>query len=411
MKFSIKPLAFCAAIVCSASVLAQQGETVKIAMIEGLSGPMGNVGQNQLQGWQYLSSNLPAELNPAGVKFEIVPMDSKTSPQEALNLLKVAIDQGIRYVTQGNGSSVAVPLSEAIAKHNQRNPGKEVIYINYSAVDPVLTNEKCNWWHFRFDADTSMKMSALTSFVKDQPSEKIYLVNQNYSHGHQVAKYFKEGLAKNKPQAKIVGEDYVPLGQVKDFSPYVAKIKAAGADSVVSGSWGQDFTLLVKAMNDAGLKLPIYAYYAGVIGTPTALAAGGDDLEVYQISYGHSNYDGLVGKIVQDFKKQFNAEFYTFSIYNSLTGLSHAMAKAGSTDPVKVAAALSGLQFKGHNGDSEMRDADHQFQQGLWITKWEKATDKYPNSVEGTGYNFAPVKYIEREASSTPTVCKMKRPG
>jgi len=411
MQFAIKQLAVCAAIVCSAGALAQQGESVKIAMIEGLSGPMGNVGQNQLQGWQYLSNNLPAELNPAGVKFEIVPMDSKTSPQEALNLLKVAIDQGFRYVTQGNGSSVAVPLSEAIAKHNQRNPGKEVIYINYSAVDPVLTNEKCNWWHFRFDADTSMKMAALTSFVKDQPSEKIYLVNQNYSHGHQVAKYFKDGLEKNKPQAKIVGEDYVPLGQVKDFSPYVAKIKAAGADSVVSGSWGQDFTLLVKAMNDAGLKLPIYAYYAGVIGTPTALAASSDDLEVYQISYGHSNYDGLVGKIVQDFKTQFNADFYTFSIYNSLTGLSHAMAKAGSTDPVKVASALSGLQFKGHNGDSEMRDTDHQFQQGLWITKWTKADDKYPNSLEGTGYNFAPIKYIEREAASTPTVCKMKRPG
>jgi len=409
MQFSLIKIACCAAVACAVNAFAQQGETVKIAMIEGLSGPMGNVGQNQLKGWQYLASNLPAKLNPAGVKFEVVPMDSKTSPQEALNLLKVAIDQGFRYVTQGNGSSVAVPLSEAIAKHNQRNPGKEVIYINYSAVDPSLTNEKCNWWHFRFDADTSMKMEALTAFVKDMPSNKFYLVNQNYSHGHQVAKYFKEGLTKNKPGATIAGEDYVPLGQVKDFSPYVAKIKAAGADAVVSGSWGQDFTLLVKAMNDAGLKLPIYAYYAGVVGTPTAMAAS-DDLEVYQISYGHSNYDGLVGEIVQNFKAQFKDEFYTFSIYNALTGLSHAMAKAQSTDPVKVASALSGLKFQGHNGDSEMRDADHQFQQGLWITKWQKVDDKHPNSIENTGYTFVPVKYLETAVSSTPTTCKMKRP-
>jgi len=202
----------------------------------------------------------------------------------------------------------------------------------------------------------------------------------------------------------------VPLGQVKDFSPYVAKIKAAGADAVVSGSWGQDFTLLVKAMNDAGLKLPIYAYYASVVGTPTALAAG-EDLEVYQISYGHSNYEGQTGQLVRGFKDQFKDEFYTFSIYNALTGLSHAMKKAGSTDPVKVAAALSGLSYKGHNGESEMRDADHQFQQGLWISKWQKVDDKYTNNIEGTGYTFAPVKYIERELSSMPTVCKMKRPG
>jgi len=411
MQFTFGKIVCCAAVACSVNAWAQQGETVKIAMIEGLSGPMGNVGQNQLKGWQYMAANLSAELNPAGVKFEIVPMDSKTSPPEALNLLKVAIDQGIRYITQGNGSSVAVPLSEAVAKHNQRNPGKEIIYLNYSAVDPVLTNEKCNWWHFRFDADTSMKMAALTFFMKDLPgNEKIYLVNQNYSHGHQVSKYFKEGLAKNKPNAKIVGEDYVPLGQVKDFSPYVAKIKAAGADAVVSGSWGQDFTLLVKAMNDAGLKLPIYAYYAGVVGSPTALAAG-QDLEVYQISYQHSNYDGPLGQIVSDFKGQFKEEFYTWSIYNSLTGLSHAMKQAGSTDPVKVAAALSGLKFKGHNGDSEMRDSDHQFQQGLWITKWQKVDDKYTNNIENTGYTFAPVKYLEAEIASTPTVCKMKRPG
>ena len=194
-------------------------------------------------------------------------MDSKSSPQEALNLLKAATDQGFRYVTQGNGSNVAVPLADAVAKHNERNPGKEIIYLNYAAVDPVLTNEKCTFSHFRLDADTSMKMAALTAFMKDQPKiSKIYLINQNYSHGQQVSKFFKEGLTRNRPDAKIVGDDLHPLGQVKDFAPYVAKIKQSGADTIVTGNWGQDMTLLIKALNDSGLKVPIYAYYAGVSG-------------------------------------------------------------------------------------------------------------------------------------------------
>ncbi|WP_299147274.1 branched-chain amino acid ABC transporter substrate-binding protein [uncultured Comamonas sp.] len=411
MHFTIKMMAACAALACAGAAFAQSGQTVKIAMIEGLSGPMGPVGTNQLKSWQYVAEHLNAAENPAGIKFEVVPMDSKSSPQEALNLLKSAVDQGIRYVAQGNGSNVGVPLSDAVGKSNERNPGKEVVYINYAAVDPALTNEKCNYWHFRFDADTSMKMAALTSFMKDQKDiHKVYLVNQNYSHGHQVAKYFKEGIERNRPDVKIVGEDYVALGQVKDFAPYVAKIKAAGADTLVTGSWGQDFTLLVKAMNDAGLAIPIYAYYAGVTGTPTALSQG-KIAEVYQIAYNHSNYTGRMGELTKGFKAQYNDDFYTFSVYNGLVALSDAMAKTKSTDPVKVAKALEGLRFEGFNGETQIRATDHQSQLGMWISKWQKIDAKNSYNLENTGYTFAPVKYLEPYIASTPTSCQMKRPS
>ncbi|MDB5886033.1 MAG: extracellular ligand-binding receptor [Polaromonas sp.] len=409
MNFAIKSVAVCAMIASASIALAQKGETVKIAMIEGLSGPFGNVGQNQLKNWQFVSERLNGAKNVAGVKFEIVGIDSKSSPQEALNGLKSAIDQGIRYVAQGNGSAVALALADAIAKHNERNPGKEVIFLNYAAVDPALTNEKCSFAHFRLDADTSMKMQALTSFMKDQPKvKKVYLLNQNYSHGQQVAKYFKEGLTRSRPDAQIVGEDLHPFGQVKDFAPYIAKIKASGADTLVTGNWGQDMTLLVKAITEAGLKIPIYAYYAGVSGTPTALAAAGD-IEVYQIAYNHSNYTGELGTMMKEFKQKYNDDFYTFSIYNGVVMLSEAMNKAKSTDPMKVAAALEGLSFKGFNGDSQMRKSDHQLQQGLFISKWQKVDAKNSYSLENTGYTFAPVKYIDAYIASTPTSCDMKR--
>ena len=400
-----------AAVLVAGGAFAQKGETVRIAMLEGLSGAMANVGQNQLKNWQFLAQRLNGSKNAAGVNFEIVGMDTKGSPQEVQNALKAAVDQGFRYVVQGNGSGAALALADAVGKHNERNPGKEVVYLNYSAVDPALTNEKCSYAHFRLDADTSMKMEALTTFMKDQPKvKKVYLINQNYSHGHQVAKYFKEGLAAKRPDTSIAGEDLHPIGQVKDFAPYVAKIKQSGADTIVTGNWGQDLTLLVKALVEAGLKLPIYSYYAGVSGTPTALAAGGD-IEVYQIAYNHSNYPGLLGELMRDFKAKFNEDFYTFSIYNGIVLLSDAMAKAKSTDPMKVAAAMEGLKFKGFNGDSEMRKTDHQMQQGLYISKWQKVDKKYTYNVENTGYTFVPVKYIEAYVASTPTSCQMKRPG
>ena len=394
----------------SSVVFAQRGETVKIAWIDPLTGLMAPVGQNQIKSFQFMAEYF-SQNNPAGVKFEMVPIDNKLSPQESINAVKSAIDQGIRYITQGNGSGAAAAISDYVTKHNERNPGKEVVYINYAAVDPDLTNSKCSYWHFRLDADTSMKMEALTTFMKDQPGiEKIYLINQNYAHGHQVAKYAKEMIARKMPKAQIVGEDLHPLAQTRDFAPYIAKIKASGADTIITGNWGSDLTLLVKAANDAGLNAKFYTYYAGVTGTPTALGPGAEG-RVYQVSYNNSAMGGETRKIMDEFKKRFNDDWYTAATYHLFALLSNAMAQAKSTDPVKVAAAMSGLKFKSFNGEVEMRRQDHQLQQGLFITTWKKAGPP-PNdySVENTGYNFQPVKAYEAYVASTPTSCQMKRP-
>ena len=371
---------------------------------------MGPVGQNQVKSFQFFAEKFN-KTNPAGVKFEIIPIDNKLSPAESLNALKLAIDQGVRYVMQGNGSSVALAMSDAVSKHNERNPGKEVIYLNYSAVDPDLTNSKCSYWHFRFDADTTMKMEALTTFMKDQADvKKVFLLNQNYSHGQQVAKYAKEMLARKRPDVQIVGEDLHPLAQVRDFAPYVAKIKASGADTVITGNWGSDLALLIKAANEAGFTGKFFTYYTGVSGTPTALGANGAG-KVFQVSYNHYNMGGQMQKWQDEYKARFKDDFYTGSIIHIYSMLGQAMANAKSTDPVKVAAVMEGLKVNSFNGEIEMRKTDHQLQQPLFITVWQKADAKFPYSPEDTGYTLAPVKTYESYVSSTPTSCQMKRPG
>jgi branched-chain amino acid transport system substrate-binding protein len=398
-----------AALVAAGAVFAQAGQTVKIAFIDPLSGPFANIGQNQLKSWQFTAEHFNAK-NAAGAKFEFVPFDNKGSPQESLNVLKAAIDQGIRYVVQGNGSGAAGAISDAVTKHNERNPGKEVVFINYAAVDPDLTGSKCSFWHFRIDADTSMKMEALTGYMKDQPEIKnVYLINQNYAHGQQVSRFFKDTIARKRPDVKVVGDDLHPLGQVKDFAPFVAKIKASGADSIVTGNWGQDLTLLIKAANDAGLKANFYTYYAVTGGVPTAMAAGvGGKVRV--VAIGHNNMPGLAGKIETDFKKKFNDDWYTHQTYNGLSVLIAGMAAAKSVDPVAVAKAMSGVKFQGTSGEMEMRRTDHQTQQQMFITEWSKANAKFPYSVENTGWNFQPVRTLPSFVASTPTSCQMKRP-
>ena len=225
-----------------------------------------------------------------------------------------------------------------------------------------------------------------------------------------MAKYAKENLARKRTDVQIVGEDLHPLAQVRDFSPYIAKIKASGADTVITGNWGSDLALLVKAANEGGYNGKFYTYYTGVTGTPTALGQGGAG-RVYQIAYSHYNMGGQMDKWAADFKKKFNDDFYTGSVISIYSALGEAMAKAKSTDPVKVAAALSGLKYNSYHGEVEMRKTDHQLQQPLYMTVWQKADKKYPYSPENTGMTLAPVKEFPSYVSSTPTSCQMKRPG
>lgn len=409
MKFALKTLTGVAMLSCALVAHAQKGETVKIALIDPQTGLMGPIGNNQLRSWRYFNEKF-SQNNPAGVKFELIAFDNKLSPAESLTALQAAIDQGVRYIAQGNGSSVATALIDAVNRHNSRNPGKELVYLNYAAVDPDFTNSKCSYWHFSFDANTSMKMEALTTFMKDrQDVKKVYLLNQNYSHGHQVAKFAKENLKRKRPDIEIVGEDLHPLAQVRDFAPYIAKIRASGADTVITGNWGSDLALLVKAANEGGYDGKFYTYYTGATGTPTALGQGSAG-RVFQVAYAHYNMGEPMKSWTAEFKQRFNDDMYTGSIPNIYAGLSAAMVKAKSSEPVKVAAALSGLKFSGFNGEVEIRKMDHQLQQPLYVTVWQKADAKYPYSPENTGMTLAPVQEFPAYVASTPTSCQMKRP-
>src|ERR1700694_2946973 len=250
----------------------------KIAFIDPLSGGAASAGVSAQKHIAFFTDKINAAGGLNGEKIEVLSYDNKVSPQESLIMLKKAIDEGARIVFQGNGSSVAHAITDAVLKHNERNPGKEVLFFNYAAIDPALTNDKCHFWHFRFDADVDMKMTAVTNTIaKDRNIKKVYLINQDYSFGKAVAASARAMLAAKRPDIQIVGDELHPLQKVTDFSPYVAKIKASGVDKIITGNWSNDMVLLVKAGRDAGLKVGWQTFYGGSPGTVTAIGEAGVD--------------------------------------------------------------------------------------------------------------------------------------
>ncbi|HZP91370.1 MAG TPA: branched-chain amino acid ABC transporter substrate-binding protein [Burkholderiales bacterium] len=411
MVRTVQRLALAAAFLAASS--APAADTIKIAHIDPFSGPFALQGQWGSRHIQMAIDEINARGGVlGGIKLEMVELDNKSSPQDSLIALKQAIDQGIRYVTQGNGSHVAHALTDAVLKYNQRNPGKEILYLNHAAIDPALTNEKCNFWHFRFDADVDMKIDALTTAIAARKEiKKLYLINQDYAYGQAVQRVAREMIAKKRPDIEIVGDELHPTGKVKDFAPYIAKIKASGADTVLTGNWGNDLALLIKAAEEAGLKATFYTNYAYLVGTPKAFGASGAE-RVKTVGSWSPNLPGHpLEKYYLDYKKRYAEDWGFMPIKYAIDMWAKAIDKAGSADPVKVAKALEDMRYDGGVGEVWMRADDHQIMEPLFVSTFVKAgRNGVKYDADDTGYGWKTDVRIEAKDNILPTTCKMERP-
>jgi branched-chain amino acid transport system substrate-binding protein len=392
---------------------AAQAETIRIAFIDPLSGPLAVSGESALRQFQTMAEFANRGKWAGEHQLEFTGFDSKGSPQEGLAQLKQAIDHGYRYVTQGAGSGVALALIDAVNKHNERHPGNEVLFLNYAAADPDMTNAKCSFWHFRFDANADMKVEAMTDVIaKDPAVKRVYLIHQNYAAGLQFRRAAREYLARKRPDIQIVGDDLHPIGQVKDFSPYVAKMQAAGADTIVTQNWGNDAALLIRATREAGLNVNIYAPYATTAGVATAMGESGIK-RVKALAAWHANNESHAGSEVVEFhKKKYNEDVAIPGIPTEVMLFARAAKNAGSAEPVMLAHALEGLKAKAWNGEVEMRKSDHQLQQPLYIMDWARTNKRdVLFDQENTGLGWQTMKKVDAHVATQPTSCQMKRPA
>lgn len=390
-------------------------ENIKIAFIDPLSGPFASTGTNGLHQYEFAAETLVNAKGGVlgGDMFEIVAFDNKTSPKESLVQLQVAIDQGIRYIVQGNGSAVAHALTEAIDKHNRRNPDDRVLFLNYSAVDPALTNENCNFWHFRFDANADIKMDALTDIIAENPDiTKVYVIGQDYSFGKAVSTAAVQFLGEKRPDIEIVGNELHPIGKVKDFTPYSRKIIAADADAIITGNWGADMLNLGKSVIDTGFDGPIYTYYAAADGITAAFGESGKD-KLRLVTEGQTNPppNDAAADYITAFKAKYpDGNMSQTRITNVIEMLAAAIDKAGTaTDVVAVGEALEGMEFDSMwGGTLYMRPEDHQLIQDVLITV--HTNDDIQFDLDNSGYGQHLESKVEMAGKDSPTTCKMRRP-
>jgi branched-chain amino acid transport system substrate-binding protein len=389
-------------------------EVVKVAFFAPLSGPSALAFEEWLRIFRAAAEAANArEGTKSGKRIEIVPFDNKGNVQDTLIVFQQARDQNIAYVA-ATISSVANALSEAVLKHNMRNPDKPVLFLDYDARDPALTEERCNFWHFRFEPHTDMQIRVLVSAIARQASvKKIYLLNQDYAWGHSVQKSARDALKEKRPDIEIVGDDLVPLQKVKDFAPYIAKIKASGADSVLTGNWGQDLALFVKAAHANGLNASLFTTHAWGLGTPSAMGASGENrvqvMNAWFVNAGPLEWERKVLQSEKQYKASSHMDF--LPIWQTVDMFARALALAGTSDPIKVAYALEGMEYETPGGRSWMRKDDHQLIAPIYIASFTKAgTAGVKYDEEGTGYGWK-IEWVAPAKDNVPAMrCQMERP-
>jgi branched-chain amino acid transport system substrate-binding protein len=388
-------------------------DTVKIAFIDPLSGPFATTGTIGLAEWKYAVEKLVNEKGGVlgGKKMEVVALDNKMDGKESLVQVQVAIDQGIRFIAQGNSSGIANAITDMVKKHNKRNPDKQVIFLNYSAVDPALTNDKCQFWHFRFDANADIKMDVITDVIAGESGiKKMYLIGQDYSFGKAVAAAAEKYLAQ-KTSIEIVGNELHPIGKVKDFTPYARKILASGADAVITGNWGADMVNLGRSLKESGFDGPVYCYYCATAGITKTFGATGKGM-LNLVGEGKLN---PVNPALAAYNKGLKAKYPEADmsqprITNAVQMVAKAINEAGSaTDMKAIAYALEGMEFENELLQTKviMRTSDHQAIQDVHVGAH---TDDVDIDFDNSGYGIKMYKTVKMASMDSPTSCKMKRP-
>ena len=401
-------------LIASFGINSSAQEPVRIAFMDPLSGAFAAIGTSGLKQLQFAADYFYNSKGGIldGRMIEIVPLDNKQSPTETQIQFRRAVSEELRIIFQGNSSAVANTLNQTINRHNRRNPGQEVLQINYSAVDPILTEENCSFWHFRFDAHAVMKLNVLTDYIAKQESIKsMYIIGQDYSFGQAVSDISISLLAEKRPDIEIVGNEFHPIGQVKDFTPYVTKIVSSGADAVITGNFGADMVSLAKSIIDSGLDIPIYTFYAAYDGITATLGADGKN-KIHLIHNETSN--PIPTERRKDYMRAYkaanpNRDVTQPRLVNALQMIVQAMEQTQSTDPYDIALALEDMRFMTLSDEEIwMRGDDHQIFQSLHLSV--QTDEEIEFDADNSGFGLFSFFHVPAEETIVETSCQMRRP-
>ena len=225
--------------------------------------------------------------------------------------------------------------------------------------------------------------------------EKFYLLSEDDNFGRSATAGFRRKFAALKrPGQTIVGEEYHPFQRLQDFGPYVTKVRASGAEVVITSDWGQDLRLLLQQGRALGWNVKVGSFF---LNDPSTLQAIGADA-VGNVTA--SDYLVTVDTPANtDFVKKWRARYpnpplestvpdLTMGRYaECVRWLAGVIKKAGSLDTARLIKEWEGAKFDMVWGEVEMRACDHQMQTPGYVAE-VMVPEKIPQEIRYFGNDF-----------------------
>jgi branched-chain amino acid transport system substrate-binding protein len=411
MKHILSLTALAASLACGGAL----ADPVRIGLIETLSGPQAASGLMYRAAARYAIDRMNADGGWNGQPVQLLEYDNQGGPTGAADKLKAALADGVQLVVQGASSAVGGQITEDVRKHNLRNPGKEIIYVNVGAEALELTGEKCHFHHFRFSGNADVRTKVLVLAMKQAHAlgSRVYAINQNYSWGQDMEK----AIADSAPLGgyQLVEKTLHDVNKIQDFAPYVARIGAAKADTVITGNWSNDLLLLMKATKDAGLKARFGTVF---LDQPGNIANGGELTLGHFIAHTFNPEAGGADgeRFVNDYKAKaghvpvFIEPQTVLGLAMVADGLRRVKPEGGKLNVNALAKAIETAKIQTPVGEMSMRAADHQALLPMVVST---VTKDAKFKADATDMGFKPVKLFTAAEASTPaqSSCKMQRPA
>jgi branched-chain amino acid transport system substrate-binding protein len=367
---------------------------IRILVLEGLSGPAKDLGERAVLGARFAAEEANAQGGINGRKVEIIAEDNQMKPDVgARKAQKYLLEGSIDMISIVSGTNIVKAVAQAIGDN-------KVLFMAGTQGDDV-TGKDFTYNMYRPYWNVSMFARGVVEYLaKHKKMKTFYLLNQDYSLGRDAAAAYKREIARQLPDGKIVGEDFFPLF-TKDLSSFLTKVKASGAEAILTTAWGSDINLLLKQRLELGVKAPIVCY---ALADPIAVSAGPESAvgaiaaDGYAITLDTRENKDFIKRWQQKHKggEYPNPDLHTVRTYMGIKMMLEAAKKAKSVQVDKVMPVLEGFRMKSLIGEVYIRPCDHQIQMPMAVV--EVVSPKYPYYGPAT---VLPASTVSIEESAT----------
>jgi len=346
---------------------------VKFGVNDVRSGPFKPVGDRMIWGVETAIKEANEAGGLLGKKIELVIEDNQLKAEIAVEKVKKLILQdGCQIIIHSTSSAVGGAIAQTMPRYKK-------IYLNTGAMAMGITGENFTPYTLRTCPNAGMLAKGLAQYFSKKDYKKVFLINQAYSWGYDIAKYFEKFIKELAPDTQIVGKEFHKVFN-KDFTPYIKKIQASGADYIITGNWGADLAQLIVQSRALGMNRPFGSTFLDdddVMSIVREKALGYVTVSPYILGVDNPRARALEESVYRNSGGK-QLVFVTMLSYIGTKMYIEAVKKAGTFETEAVIRAFEGLTWEGPAGTITMRKEDHQYQFPMVIGEAVESTKYYP---------------------------------